>query len=47
VSSKDWIGAQRAGALITRGLAELTRLACAAGGRRDTLAGLSVWAIWS
>jgi glycerol-3-phosphate dehydrogenase (NAD(P)+) len=27
--------------LITRGLAELTRLACAAGGRRDTLAGLS------
>jgi glycerol-3-phosphate dehydrogenase (NAD(P)+) len=28
-------------ALITRGLAEITRLACAAGGRRDTLAGLS------
>ena len=28
-------------ALITRGLAELTRLACAAGGRRETLAGLS------
>jgi glycerol-3-phosphate dehydrogenase (NAD(P)+) len=27
--------------LITRGLAEITRLACAAGGRRDTLAGLS------
>jgi glycerol-3-phosphate dehydrogenase (NAD(P)+) len=27
--------------LITRGLAELTRLACAAGGRRETLAGLS------
>jgi glycerol-3-phosphate dehydrogenase (NAD(P)+) len=26
-------------ALITRGLAELTRLACAAGGRRETLAG--------
>jgi len=26
--------------LITRGLAELTRLACAAGGRRETLAGL-------
>jgi glycerol-3-phosphate dehydrogenase (NAD(P)+) len=30
----------RAG-LVTRGLAELTRLACAAGGRRETLAGLS------
>src|SRR4029078_2201448 len=28
-------------ALIARGLAELTRLACAAGGRRETLAGLS------
>ncbi len=27
--------------LITRGLAEITRLACAAGARRDTLAGLS------
>jgi glycerol-3-phosphate dehydrogenase (NAD(P)+) len=27
--------------LITRGLAELTRLACATGGRRETLAGLS------
>jgi glycerol-3-phosphate dehydrogenase (NAD(P)+) len=27
--------------LITRGLAEVTRLACAAGGRRETLAGLS------
>jgi glycerol-3-phosphate dehydrogenase (NAD(P)+) len=27
--------------LITRGLAELTRVACAAGGRRETLAGLS------
>jgi glycerol-3-phosphate dehydrogenase (NAD(P)+) len=27
--------------LITRGLAELTRLACAAGGKRETLAGLS------
>jgi glycerol-3-phosphate dehydrogenase (NAD(P)+) len=28
-------------ALITRGLAEITRLACAEGARRDTLAGLS------
>ena len=28
-------------ALITRGLAEVTRLACAVGGRRETLAGLS------
>ena len=28
-------------ALITRGLAEMTRLACAMGGRRDTLAGLA------
>lgn len=28
-------------ALITRGLAEISRLACAVGGRRDTLAGLS------
>lgn len=28
-------------ALITRGLAEISRLACAMGGRRDTLAGLS------
>jgi len=27
--------------LITRGLAEISRLACAAGGRRETLAGLS------
>jgi glycerol-3-phosphate dehydrogenase (NAD(P)+) len=28
-------------ALITRGLAEISRLACAVGGRRETLAGLS------
>src|SRR5687767_7759214 len=28
-------------ALITRGLAEMSRLACAEGGRRETLAGLS------
>ena len=27
--------------LITRGLAEMTRVACAVGGRRETLAGLS------
>ena len=27
--------------MITRGLAEITRLACAAGGRRETLSGLS------
>jgi glycerol-3-phosphate dehydrogenase (NAD(P)+) len=27
--------------LITRGLAEITRLACAAGGKRETTAGLS------
>jgi glycerol-3-phosphate dehydrogenase (NAD(P)+) len=27
--------------LITRGLAEISRLACAAGGQRETLAGLS------
>jgi glycerol-3-phosphate dehydrogenase (NAD(P)+) len=35
------LGQNALAALITRGLAELTRLACAAGGRRDTLAGLS------
>ena len=35
------LGHNALAALITRGLAELTRLACAAGGRRDTLAGLS------
>jgi len=28
-------------ALVTRGLAEITRLACACGARRETLAGLS------
>jgi glycerol-3-phosphate dehydrogenase (NAD(P)+) len=27
--------------LVTRGLAEMTRLACACGGRRETLAGLA------
>ncbi len=35
------LGHNALAALITRGLAEVTRLACAAGGRRDTLAGLS------
>jgi glycerol-3-phosphate dehydrogenase (NAD(P)+) len=35
------LGHNATAALITRGLAELTRLACAAGGRRETLAGLS------
>jgi glycerol-3-phosphate dehydrogenase (NAD(P)+) len=35
------LGHNAVAALITRGLAELTRLACAAGGRRETLAGLS------
>jgi glycerol-3-phosphate dehydrogenase (NAD(P)+) len=35
------LGHNAIAALITRGLAEVTRLACAAGGRRETLAGLS------
>jgi glycerol-3-phosphate dehydrogenase (NAD(P)+) len=35
------LGHNSMAALITRGLAEITRLACAEGGRRDTLAGLS------
>jgi len=35
------LGHNALAALITRGLAELTRLSCAAGGRRETLAGLS------
>ena len=35
------LGHNALAALITRGLAEISRLACAAGGRRDTLAGLS------
>jgi len=35
------LGHNALAALITRGLAELTRLACAVGGRRDTLSGLS------
>jgi glycerol-3-phosphate dehydrogenase (NAD(P)+) len=32
-------------ALITRGLAEITRLAIALGGRPKTLSGLAGWAI--
>jgi glycerol-3-phosphate dehydrogenase (NAD(P)+) len=35
------LGHNALAALITRGLAELTRLACAGGGRRETLSGLS------
>jgi glycerol-3-phosphate dehydrogenase (NAD(P)+) len=35
------LGANTIAALITRGLAEMTRLAVAMGGRRDTLAGLA------
>jgi glycerol-3-phosphate dehydrogenase (NAD(P)+) len=35
------LGHNALAALVTRGLAELTRLACAAGGRRETLSGLS------
>jgi glycerol-3-phosphate dehydrogenase (NAD(P)+) len=35
------LGHNALAALITRGLAELTRLACALGGRRETLSGLS------
>ncbi len=35
------LGHNPTAALITRGLAEITRLACACGGRRETLAGLA------
>ena len=35
------LGRNALAGLITRGLAEVTRLACAVGGRRETLAGLS------
>lgn len=35
------LGHNALAALITRGLVEITRLACAVGGRRDTLAGLT------
>jgi glycerol-3-phosphate dehydrogenase (NAD(P)+) len=41
VSEGLGLGHNALAALITRGLAELTRLACAAGGHRETLAGLS------
>ena len=40
VESLD-LGHNALSALITRGLAEISRLACAMGGRRETLAGLS------
>jgi glycerol-3-phosphate dehydrogenase (NAD(P)+) len=35
------LGQNALAALVTRGLAEITRLACAAGGLRETLSGLS------
>jgi glycerol-3-phosphate dehydrogenase (NAD(P)+) len=35
------LGHNALAALVTRGLAEITRLACAAGGRRETLSGLT------
>lgn len=35
------LGSNTVAALITRGLAEISRLACACGGRRETLAGLA------
>jgi len=41
VSSGVGLGLNSAAALITRGIAEITRLAVAAGGQRETLGGLS------
>jgi glycerol-3-phosphate dehydrogenase (NAD(P)+) len=41
VASGIGLGYNSAAALITRGIAEITRLAVACGGRRETLAGLS------
>ena len=41
VTQSMQLGHNAMSALITRGLAEISRLACAAGGRRETLAGLS------
>ena len=41
VSTGLGLGANTAAALVTRGLAEMTRLAVALGGRRETLAGLA------
>jgi glycerol-3-phosphate dehydrogenase (NAD(P)+) len=40
------LGHNSAAAIITRGVAEITRLAVACGGRRETLAGLSGWVTW-
>ncbi len=41
IASGVGLGYNSSAALITRGMAEITRLAVACGGRRDTLAGLS------
>ncbi|MDE3061898.1 MAG: NAD(P)-dependent glycerol-3-phosphate dehydrogenase [Acidobacteriota bacterium] len=41
IASGVGLGYNSAAGLITRGIAEITRLAVASGGRRDTLAGLS------
>jgi glycerol-3-phosphate dehydrogenase (NAD(P)+) len=41
IASGVGLGENTAAAIITRGLAEITRLACAAGARRETLAGLT------
>ncbi len=41
VSEGLGLGPNASAALITRGLAEISRLACALGGRRETLAGLA------
>ena len=38
------LGYNSAAALMTRGIAEITRLAVACGGRRETLAGSPAWA---
>jgi len=40
------LGHNSAAALITRGIAEITRLAVACGGRRETMAGPPDWVIW-
>src|SRR4029453_13652379 len=36
-----WVGSNATAALITRGLAEITRLVVACGGRRETMSGLA------
>jgi glycerol-3-phosphate dehydrogenase (NAD(P)+) len=41
VSEGLGLGSNALAAIVTRGLAEITRLACACGARRETLAGLS------